>query len=398
MNNSNALYEALIIEQQINYYILKESYENLENGNYLTEAEDSKLKKAGAWIKQRWDQFVEKVKKALEAIVHFFTVTLPKWFKGIVDKILKFLKIKKEPKTVDASKLSDDQKKKVQALAIRANRATGLIAANSTLSIAGPAPRLAIGMKSDEERAETKQIGNDTVKKAQVIKDQMLAKCKECLDSKSGANPEYRKVIQDIMNCINKNEQIFVKMASSSKNGVKGEICDLKLFDKAITQRGGDFETTQNQATRFAALMNNLTVGDDFDDFINGKDEFIKNYTTYEQRKKARAYVTIQDLQKSSKEVEFTKIGDIEDILAMTNKENDRFANEAKKIDASLKKALTSASTNNVINVPESAISGMSRITNLILTDITAIANDASSLMKYIANETARFVASCQPA
>lgn len=397
MSTSNALYEALIIEQQINYYILKESYENLENGNYLTEAEDSKLKKAGAWIKQRWDQFVEKVKKALEAIVHFFTVTLPGWFKGIIDKILKLLKIKKDPKTVDASKLSDDQKKKVQALAVRANKATGIIAA-SNLSIAGPAPRLAIGMKSDEERTETKQIANDIVKKAQVIKDEMLAKCKECLDSKYGANPEYRKVIQDIINCINKNEQIFVKMASSSKNGVKGEICDLDLFDRAITQRGGDFETTANQATRFAALMGNLTVGDDFDDFINGKDDFIKNYTTYEQRKKANAYITIQDLQRSSKEFEFTDIEKIKDILSMTNKKNDQFASKVKKIDAALKKALTSASANTVINVPESAISGMSRITNLILTDITAIANDASSLMKYVANEAAKFIASCQPA
>lgn len=397
MNSSNALYEALIIEQQINYYILKESYDSLENGNYLTEAEDSRLKKAGAWIKKKWDHFVEKVQAALKAIVHFFTVTLPGWFKGIVDKILKLLKLKKDPKTVDASKLSESQKDKVKALAARANRATGVIAASNL--IVGPAPKLAIGMKSEEERTETKQLPNDTVKKAQAIKAQMLDKCKECLNSEDAANdPEYRQIMQDIMKCIEKNEQIFVKMASSSRNGVKGEICDLDLFNKAIDQRGGDFQTLQEQATRFTALMANLTVGDDFADFISGKDDFIKNYTTYEQRKKALAYVTIQDLQRSSKEFEFTNMNQIELILSSTNKKNDMFGSRVKKIDASLHKALTSASTNKVIDVPEAAISGMSRITNLLLTDITTIANEVSSLIKYMATETTRFISTCQPA
>lgn len=82
------LYEAQIVNQQITYHILKEEYDSLRGNVTLNEG-------AGEWIKDKLKKFVKFIRTILSKITTFITKTFPGWVKKIIDKILIFLKIKK---------------------------------------------------------------------------------------------------------------------------------------------------------------------------------------------------------------------------------------------------------------------------------------------------------------
>ena len=89
MNNIlyKEIYESQILNQQINYYILENKYDNQKT--ILNESIGDKVKGAKDWIKERVGDLVKLVQKVLKKIRYFFFEYLPGKFKALKDKITK---------------------------------------------------------------------------------------------------------------------------------------------------------------------------------------------------------------------------------------------------------------------------------------------------------------------
>ena len=64
------IYESQILNQQINYFILENKYNNQKT--ILNESISDKLKSAKEWIKEKIDKLIEIVQKILKKIKYFF--------------------------------------------------------------------------------------------------------------------------------------------------------------------------------------------------------------------------------------------------------------------------------------------------------------------------------------
>lgn len=91
-------------------------------------------------------------------IVTFVTKTFPGWIKKLVDKILIFLNIKKEPTTIDANKVekgtSVETKNTVTKEINKANSANGRINNIEIKKEAGESPNLNTIKASDQPKKE----------------------------------------------------------------------------------------------------------------------------------------------------------------------------------------------------------------------------------------------------
>ena len=92
-------YESVILEQQINYYILETKINDQKT--ILNESIGDKLKSAKKWFKDRISDLVKIVQKVLKKIKYFFFEYLPGKLKALKDKILK----KDKKKETDKNKI-----------------------------------------------------------------------------------------------------------------------------------------------------------------------------------------------------------------------------------------------------------------------------------------------------
>lgn len=101
------IYESYILTQQINYFILENKY------NVLNESNDqSRLSRIKTFIKEKVDKLIEILEKLIKKIKYFFLEYIPGKFKELKDKIMKKNKEKdtedKMFETIDINKLLDN--------------------------------------------------------------------------------------------------------------------------------------------------------------------------------------------------------------------------------------------------------------------------------------------------
>lgn len=104
------IYESQILNQQINYYILENKYNN-QKKTILNESIGDKVKGAKDWIKERVGKLIDIVQKVLKKIRYFFFEYLPGKFKALKDKITK--------KEDNGNKKEDYKNKKLKTIDIK---------------------------------------------------------------------------------------------------------------------------------------------------------------------------------------------------------------------------------------------------------------------------------------
>ena len=104
------IYESQILNQQINYFILENKYNDQKT--ILNESIGDKVKGAKDWIKERVGKLIEIVQKVLKKIRYFFFEYLPGKFKALKDKIMK------KNKEDNGNKKEDYKNKKLKTIDI----------------------------------------------------------------------------------------------------------------------------------------------------------------------------------------------------------------------------------------------------------------------------------------
>ena len=112
------LMQATIVEQQITNFVLENEYEK----QLGLVSENSKLKDAGKWIKERIDHFINIIKTWFGKIMNFLTKTLPEWAAKKKKWILELLDIRQKAVKIDDSKISQNNKEKVKETCKKASR------------------------------------------------------------------------------------------------------------------------------------------------------------------------------------------------------------------------------------------------------------------------------------
>lgn len=95
-----AVMQGIIIEQNINYFILENQYEK-ELG-VITEADQqNKFEAAKNWLKKKINDFIGIIKSWASAVIKFLTKTLPEWLSRQFNKLMVFLHIRQKAETID---------------------------------------------------------------------------------------------------------------------------------------------------------------------------------------------------------------------------------------------------------------------------------------------------------
>ena len=84
----DAYYESLILEQQINYFILENKYNN-EKQIILNESIEDKLKSVKKWLIDRFKDLIKLFTSLKDRISKFFKEVVLKKIKQIKEKIFK---------------------------------------------------------------------------------------------------------------------------------------------------------------------------------------------------------------------------------------------------------------------------------------------------------------------
>ena len=248
VNISSYIFEATIANQQIQYYILKEEYENL-NGRSINEG----LDEIGEWISQKVSKAAKFLRMIWDKIVTFVTKTFPRWVKKIWNGILEFLNIKEKPKTYDPDKIvkattSDKQtttenaKEVVKTEIAKASKAVSLLtyAKNAT-----GAPKLQIETKSNgnegpkliEDKSKPKSVKDlkfeDIFKKATAQKEES---CKKLLLIAETLEPAGKQEVKKAVDSIKANQIVVPQIeAQKPKKYITGMFLDVNVVFQYIS-------------------------------------------------------------------------------------------------------------------------------------------------------------------
>lgn len=237
------LYEANIINQQITYYVLKEEYDNLRNG-VITEESSSG---AATWIKDKLSKFVKFIKAALEKITTFITKTFPEWVKKVFDKVLIFLKIKKEPTTINTTKIEQvtntETKNKVTTEISKANSANAKINKHQIKQEIGAAPKMAsiAPVNQSSSNSNVKKQSAETKEEKSIVQEaekQVEESCKNL--EKIAATTDSAEIKQEIETAVKAiKKRRYVVAVSSPKyakpTGLRGTFLKLDDVDNYIS-------------------------------------------------------------------------------------------------------------------------------------------------------------------
>lgn len=116
INLMKEAYEMQIFTQKISYELMKDAYINEASG-------DSMGKRFTTWIKETTNKIASTLRSWLAAIVKFFTVTIPNFVKGIVEKVNNFIKRKSKKKNISLPKETPpEDKQKIENIADNVNK------------------------------------------------------------------------------------------------------------------------------------------------------------------------------------------------------------------------------------------------------------------------------------
>jgi len=226
------LMQGVIVEQQITNFILENEYKK-ELG-VVTEAEDSKLKAAGEWIGKQVDRFIGLLKTWWGKIVHFVTKTIPKYVSIALNWVRGILHLRQKPEKVDATKIDDSNKEKVEEACNQANAATiKEKSINDKKEVQQSKAELNNFSKAlgHEEKQDNKNDNNLSIEekieieKINAYKQQAINKLNGIKENSD--KPEEKAEMQKTINNIEQGK--VVELSSENLDYLEGNLIDLNL-------------------------------------------------------------------------------------------------------------------------------------------------------------------------
>lgn len=348
----NEAYQATIMNQQISMCILQTQYENAtdkilynDNLQLIREAEESKLQKAGAWIKEKIGKFISLVKGWLEKLKTFIFKTIPEFIKNKWNKLLIFLKIKKKPVEVDKpEEVSEEEAKKVVAMANKNANAQAILSLIQAQEDA-----------NDNKAALTNETSPHgvTAAKAAKLKSESI---KYIQNAMKNAKPNTKKFFSDMIKSIQNNQFVYLSLAGKSSNEeIKVNIIDINLAASAIGRHTGISNCISKYTTDFTRLMGDTLVSNinlvdsdspEFNKQLNTARRLEKEFNFDNIREKYKLPTT-QELIASRKEVVINSksLANIFSIKSLVDKGGTiyqkTYSEASKKINSSLEQLET---------------------------------------------------------
>lgn len=164
--------------------------------------------------------------------MNFITKTIPKFIKKITDRILRLLKLRKDPEKVDASKISDSNKKAVKAACDQANKAN--MAEEAIKKQDDPEeqkPKIADSDEGEETKSTPSTPKEELKKKIENAKKLSIDKLENIAEKSD--SPEEKAEINKTVNNIKAGKTVELS-SSVNSDMLEGNIIDLKEFERVI--------------------------------------------------------------------------------------------------------------------------------------------------------------------
>lgn len=371
-------YQTQILNQNVSMFILKEQYETTTNNilyennlEILREEEESRLKKAGNWIKDKVQKFIKMIKDWLGKLKTFLFKTIPEFLKKKWDGLLIFLKIKKKPVVIDASEAKN--KNKLEQAASVVNRS-----ANAQAMVQLSNDNKAYGATAAKLKADSIKI--------------VRAYCADAHEE------DLREYYYPMIKAIQNNQCVYLKLAKGIDHTVKGTIFDRQLgYDTIrglydVLDDGMLVEGIKHLGNNIDALTdeNTKTISDEIKKVSSAEDVF-----------KYSKVPTIEELKNSRKEIEanFDTVTEylsiktqVEQCAKEFQKQFKLIENESNDALSKMQKAADSPDTTNQKNI------------NIMMGCIRNVVNLFSSCcvkfnqyQSFMCNDIANFIKVCQP-
>ncbi len=371
-------YQAQILNQNVSMFILKEQYESITNKilyennlQILREEEESRLKKAGAWIKDKVQKFIKMIKEWLGKLKNFLFKTIPEFLKKKWDGLLIFLKIKKKPVVIDATDAKDKDKLEQAANAVNrsANAQAMAQLANDTKLYGATAAKL----KADSIKLIRKYL-------------------------QDAHEPDLREYYYPMIKAIQNNQCVYLKLAKGTDHTVKGTIFDRELGYNALIALDNvlDIDDLINGLKVLANNINTIT-----DDKAEQIPKMFKNINTAEDIFKETKVPTMDELKNSRKEIEanfdnVTEYLSIKTQVESLAKYSQKQFNSLEKVSndtlAQMQKAVDSPDVSN-----QKAITVVMQCIRTVVNLFSSCCVKVNQYQNFMCQDIANFIKVCKP-
>lgn len=372
-------YQSQILNQSVSMFILKEQYETATNNilyennlEILREEEESRLQKAGAWIKEKVQKFIKMIKDWLTKLKNFLFKTIPEFFKKRWNGLLIFLKIKKKPVVVDASEAKNKDELKQAANIVN---------------------------KSANAQAMA-QLTND--KKYAVAAQKIKSQAIKEIQAKAKENHLIGEYYYPMLKAVQNNQCVYLKMAQGTDNTVKGTIFDLDLGTKVVKRVTGTLDSVGDFEKLFDDMGFDENDAEKTLQAIKSAIEQSKKYTA-EQVFKDCGVPSLEELKKSRKEV----VADFKTVTKYLELKNgleklgsiiqSQYKEVEKQTNIGIQEMQKAANSPDVTNLDQQIINGTMTITRTLVNLLSSCCTRYNQYQSFMCNDIANFIKVCQP-
>lgn len=410
------LMQATIVEQQITNFVLENEYE--KQLGLVTE--NSKLKDAGKWIKERIDHFIEIIKSWWSKIVHFLTKILPEWAAKKKKWLLELLHIRQKAVKVDDSKINEGDREKVKETCKKASRINifkffkskkkddnldkslnDLVTSSENLLKKAEdthQKNQELLKKWDEDQKKNDELEKQAEKNLQEAKDFL-----KNLENKSD-NPAEKAELKKAADAIEQGKP--VETTSEKDQNLEGNLIDIDLCKTYLSFIGDAFRTLDNNTRRTYypnEIREDIDNGDADDDrskkFINKQinkyADKIDNYKRYNELKNENK----MDFSKLEKSIEKRKMLKSEVEQEINQCDMRKYFENSVKI---LQKSTTNMvreyeDLKSVEFIDQKALAKAISASKAYMEDSTQLAKDLSKIQDLLMTSLTNFLATAKP-
>lgn len=389
-------YKATIINQQVSAFVMQEEYNASCNSllygdsfNFLNEAEDSKLKQAGNWIKEKVGQFVKMIKTWLGKLKILVTKTIPGWISKKWNQLLVFLKIKKKPVEVNVKSAPPAVQKKVKAAAAKANKAVSM----------------AVLAKMEDDGFDDSLKDNGSFKSVGAQAAKYKSEAIKALQAEMASDPEYKQYYAAILKAIQANHTVYVNIAEN-KGSIKVKTFPLSVIGDILDPYLDAFSAVDKAATlalKGAMILNSAKnagtdVGEDIKKDAYDNEDEIKSIT-WDTLAKQFNIMSSEQLQSKKQEVEVDSkiLNEYIKIKTLMEKTQKDMANKFGTIEKTLNNALTILErcakpgvsvdqkvVSNTMTATKAVLQAFNTGTNNFMGSIKTIMSDVTSVLQLV--------------
>lgn len=233
------MYQVIAFNEYINTEILKEKY----NEELISNGQEPIYEGVGESIKEGFKKVIEVLKKIIEKIINFVTVTIPGIFKKFAACITNLVSKKDKNKaTVDVSKLPEKEQAKVEAVATACNAASK---AKHKVAVATTIAAVSSDVKNDKvttpskdnkstqpNNNQEKKSNEEKIKDARLEVDKLEKKAKEKIkEIIKDCTPEVKAKVQECEKAMDKEVQIEIKTPKKVWIGRKGVFYNINEYN-----------------------------------------------------------------------------------------------------------------------------------------------------------------------